>query len=172
MLLLIIIHRRLETKLNKNIAKWKFITTSIELTGTLKKKIKVMSNIFSFASSRKNEEHESTILRILPGRNLSGKVSGESWPWARPDTRRLWRILAPIAGNRGSPQKHLFEALPGALGRALPVSLGSREWLAIAEPERQSKHESLSRPLLQSLHPLWRLRFFTDFQTPALSVQL
>lgn len=78
MLLLIIIHRRLETKLNKNIAKWKFITTSIELTGTLKKKIKVMSNIFSFASSRKNEEHESTILRILPGRNLSGKVSGES----------------------------------------------------------------------------------------------
>lgn len=79
MLLLIIIHRRLETKLNKNIAKWKFITTSIELTGTLKKK---------------NQSHvKHLFLRLLPEEWGAWKHYSANFTWEKPLRKSQWRVL-------------------------------------------------------------------------------
>lgn len=90
MLLLIIIHRRLETKLNKNIAKWKFITTSIELTGTLKKKSKSCQTSFPSPPPGRMRSMKALFCEFYLG-ETSQEKSMES-----PDPE-----LVPIPGDSG-----------------------------------------------------------------------
>lgn len=122
-----------------------------------------MSNIFSFASSLKNKEHESTSLEILSGETSQERSMESPEPELVP---LLWdsRILAPspILGNQGLPQKCILRR---ALLAALCCKSHCHTWII---PTIIQSWSPLP-PLLQSPHPSLRLSFFPDFQTPCSS---